>query len=457
MTAMPRLLLLVSFACSALAYEYGPEPRYTGAPGDNPLACSACHSDNKDGGPINAFPGYGIHTTFSGGSSYTPGGPPVTITVSASDPVNKHFGFQMTARLDLDQVNGQAGDFTAGANQIVICDDNSVKIPGRSCPASAPVQFIEHYYPAGSQVSTTAYTFQWTPPAANVGPVHFYVAVNAVNGDLMATGADHTYTASYTLTPALCASGTPSISKVQSAGAYGALASFAAGSWLEIFGSNFASNPVSNYYLWQAIDFNPGAPTSLAGVSARINGKDAFVWLVSSTQLNVQAPADTATGPVSVTVTGCTKTSAPFTVQKDAAAPGLLQFTVNGTNYLAAFHADNTYVGNPGLIPGYTFSPAKPGETITIFGIGFGDVKRNSDGSLIPPGTPGELSTLVNPVAFSFGAAPAAVAYAGLDPGFVGLYQFNVTVPEAPDGDLPVRVTLNGTPLSQNLVLTVHH
>ena len=122
---MVKLVLLVTPAV-ALAYEYGPDPRYTAAPGDDPLACASaqCHTSSPSGGPINAAGG-GVTATFSSGSSYTPGGPAITITVSVSDPANMGYGFQMTARLDSDLANGQAGDFTSGANQIVLCDSGS--------------------------------------------------------------------------------------------------------------------------------------------------------------------------------------------------------------------------------------------------------------------------------------------------------------------------------------------
>src|ERR1700690_1908243 len=95
------LLSAVLLPALMFAYEYGPDPRYTGAPGDNPLACSnaTCHTGLPQGGPINAAGG-GVVATFSSGSSYTPGGPPITITVSVSDPKNTHYGFQMSARLE---------------------------------------------------------------------------------------------------------------------------------------------------------------------------------------------------------------------------------------------------------------------------------------------------------------------------------------------------------------------
>lgn len=457
---MTKMLLpFLMLPALMLAYEYGPDPRYTGAPGDNPLACSnaTCHTGLPQGGPINAAGG-AVAATFSSGSSYTPGGPPITITVSVSDPKNTHYGFQMSARLESDLANGQAGDFNIGAgmSEIVLCNDGSPKI--KSCPAASQVEFIEHAYPAGSQVSTTPYTFTWTPPATNVGNVHFYVAGNSVNGNLMADAEDHVYTSSYVLTPVLCTTATPTVAAVVSAGAYGALPTFAAGSWIEIYGSNFSSDT----WQWSGIDFNgSNAPTNLAGVSVSIDGVPAYVWFLSSGQVNALAPADAATGNVKVTLTNCSNTSAPFTAQKAALAPGLLAppgFLVNGKQYLVALNSDGTYVATAGSIPGVTSHPAKPKDLLVFYGIGFGDATDNSDGSTIPPGTiAGGLNSLVNPVTINFGSTAANIIYAGLSPGFVGLYQFDVTVPSVANGDSQINVTQKGTPLAQKVFLTVQN
>ncbi len=454
---MTRVLLSAALLPALMfAYEYGPDPRYTGAPGDNPLACSngGCHTGLPAGGPINAAGG-AVIATFSSGSSYTPGGAPITITVSVTDPANKHYGFQMTARLESNLANGQAGDFTAGTNQLVLCDDGSVKI--KKCPTASPVEFIEHGYPAGSQVSTTPYTFTWTPPATNVGQVHFYVAGNAVNGNLLADAGDHVYTADYILTPVLCTTAAPVVNAVISAGAYGALPTFASGSWVEIYGSNF----VSDTWQWTGIDFNgANAPTTLAGVTVSIDGKPAYVWFLSSGQVNALAPADAANGPVRVTLTNCSNTSAAFTAQKTALAPGLLAppgFLVNGKQYLVALFTDGTYVGSANSIPGVNSRPAKPGDLLVFYGIGFGDVTA-SNGSSIPLGTvAASQNGLVNPVTIDFGSAPANIAYAGLSPGYVGLYQFNVTVPNVANGDVPINVTQGGKALEQTLYLTIHN
>ncbi len=460
---------------AVLAYEYGPDPRYTGAPGDNQLACanSGCHTGLPAGGPINAAGG-SVTATFSSGTTYTPGGSPITITVTVTDPTNKHFGFQMTARLESNLTEGQAGDFTAGANQIVLCDDNTVKPAKGLCPIASPVEFIEHSYPPGDPaVSTTPYTFTWTPPANNVGSVHFYVAGNAVPGNaLVANGTDHVYTNNYVLTPAAadftCTNTTaPVIASVDSASGYGGYNYFASGTWLEIKGTNLAdaSDPrltaATNPGQWTASDFTgSNAPTTLDGVSVSVNGKPAYVWYLSAGQLNVQAPEDTATGNVAITVTNCKATSSPIMFARRALAPGFLaptNYVANGTQYLVAlFSSDNAYVLNTstGASFGLNSRPAKPGDAIYTFGIGFGDVTPSTN----QPGVIATASALVNPVTISFGTTPASISYQGLTPGAVGLYQFNLTVPSPlANGDYQINATQGGTAIPQTMSLTVHN
>jgi uncharacterized protein (TIGR03437 family) len=459
-----KLLLAVSLPALLLAHEYGPDPGYEGAPqepaevGVHPMACASatCHSNDQSmtgkGGPINAFGG-AVVALFSNGSSYTPGGSPITITVNVVDPVNTHYGFEMSARPESDLANTQAGDFTPGANQIVVCADGSVKL--KKCPAGSPMQYIEHSYPKDHTVGNTPYTFTWTPPATNIGKIHFYIAGNAVNNDLKADGKDHVYTAEYILTPVLCSGTTPVIGKVISAGGFGAMPSFASGSWIEIYGSNFASDT----WQWQGSDFNgANAPTTLAGLSVLVDGNPAFMYYVSPGQVDVQAPADAKTGAVDVALTSCAEASTAFKGQKASLAPGLLAppgFFQNSKQYVVAQFQDGTYVGDPKVIPGTT-RPAKPGELLTIYGIGFGDAK-DSSGNLVAPGVAvPSTNALVNPLKFSFGTTSANVQYAGLAPGNIGLYQLNVNVPNVADGDAVINVSLNGVALPQTLYLAVH-
>ncbi len=432
------------------ALSGGPDPRHTAAPGDQPLACATagCHTNSIKGGPIN-FHGGNVTATFSQGSTYIPG-TPVSITVRVSDPANRQYGFQMTARLESNLAQAQAGRFIPGTGPVVLCDNGAPRSPSGNCPASAPVEFIEHSSPSSS---TGTWTFNWTPPATASGPVHFYVAGNAVNGDRSSDGNDHVYTAEYVLTPtAGCVSGVPTVTGVISAGAFGARTDFAPGSWLEVYGSNFANG----LKLWEGPDFNGlSAPTVLDRVRAQVNGKDAFTWVVSPGQLNVQAPDNAGTGPMSVTVTNCEQTSAPVNLTQQRVAPGVWApptFTSGGKQLLGATTADGkTFIGN---VAGVASRPAKPGEMIISYGVGFGATNPAVAAGQITAG----LAPLADPFVMTIGGVPLTapqLVYAGLAPGFVGLYQFNVIVPDVPDGDQAVTMRVGSVTVPQTLFLSV--
>ncbi len=259
--------------------------------------------------------------------------------------------------------------------------------------------------------------------------------------------------------------GLPSISSVDSASSYGGYSYFAPGSWLEIKGTNLADlgdprlTAAVNPGQWTANDFTGvNAPTSLDGISVSIDGKPAYVWYLSAGQLNVEAPQDSASGNVAITVGTCKGASQAFNFQEQALAPGLLappSFLISGKQYMAAqFYSDNAYVLSPadGAALGAKTRAASPGDLIVAYGIGFGGVTP----STLPGVMAQKATTLANPVTFAFGSTNATVGYQGLYPGFVGLYEFYITVPSglAP-GDYQINVTQNGTALPQTLYLTV--
>jgi len=268
--------------------------------------------------------------------------------------------------------------------------------------------------------------------------------------------------------PYTCSNTTPPvITSVESASDYGGYSYFASGSWLEIKGSNMADpadprlSAAVNPGQWTAADFSGlNAPTSLDGISASISGKPAYVWYLSPGQINVQAPEDSALGNVPITVTNCKATSSPIMFDRRTYAPGFLapaNYTANGTQYMVAtFASDGSYVLNTstGAALGLISRPAKPGDLIIAYGIGFGDVTPT-----IPPGViVTQSNTVVNPIMLSFGSAPAILSYSGLAGGFVGLYEFYITVPpRLTNGDYEINVTYNGTTVPQTMYLTVHN
>ena len=246
----------------------------------------------------------------------------------------------------------------------------------------------------------------------------------------------------------------PSITAVISASAFGSFSTVAPGSWIEIYGSNLAPDTRG----WTAADFNGNnAPTSLDGVKVDIGGQQAFVDYISPSQVNALLPSNISVGSMSqLTVTNANGASAPVNVTVNTIEPGLLapaSFKIAGNQYVVAILPDGNYVLPAGAIAGINSRPAKPGETIVMYGIGFGPVA--------PPIPAGEIDTQTNQLSNSlqvlFGTTPAQLPYFGLAPGFVGLYQFNVVVPVLADSDLePLTLDLGTVAGPQTLFTAVH-
>ena len=241
---------------------------------------------------------------------------------------------------------------------------------------------------------------------------------------------------------------------VISASGFGAFAAATPGSFIEIYGANLAGTSRG----WTAADFNNGAaPTTLDGVTATVNGQPAYVDYVSPNQVNVQVPANVPVGSVPVVVSYGSQSSAPVMLTINASEGGLLalpSFNVSGKQYAVATHATTGAFVTSGNIPAYAAAPAIPGETLVIYGIGFGAVTPSTTpvaGQIVQG-----LTALVNPVQFNFGSATAQVTYQGFAPGTVGLYQFNVVVPAGvASGDQPLQLIQNGVTIPQTLFLSI--
>lgn len=246
---------------------------------------------------------------------------------------------------------------------------------------------------------------------------------------------------------------TPRVSSVISASAYGGFSAIAPGSWIEIYGENLATVVQQT---WAGSDFNgANAPTALGGTTVTIGGQPAFVDYVGTAQVNVQVPSGITGGTQTVVVTtfGGPSSGTPVTV--NPVEPGLLApavFQVSAGQYVAAlFPNGSTFALPPGLTNAVPTQRPKPGDVITLYGIGFGNVTPN-----IPAGVIVSQTNSLSGVQFSIGGQSATVQYAGLVSGFLGLYQFNVVVPNLSANDAtPITFTLNGSPAQQKLIIPI--
>ncbi len=256
------------------------------------------------------------------------------------------------------------------------------------------------------------------------------------------------YTAGITMGVTLTApaASSPSVSSGGVANAVSGAAGVTPGSWISIYGSNFAT---ATKVLAGSDLVNNTIPTTLGGVSVKINGKSAYVQYVSATQINVLTPADTSTGTVTVAVTNSAGTSNSVTTTASPVLPGLSV----ASNYVRAVrYPDGAIVNGTGSAEtGYTVSAAVgQGDILALYGTGFGPTNSTVDTGVVFTGA----YPTTNPVTVTIGGVSAEVLWAGLvGPG---LYQINVRVPAAvPDGDQPVVATVSGSRSQTTALLKV--
>jgi uncharacterized protein (TIGR03437 family) len=255
------------------------------------------------------------------------------------------------------------------------------------------------------------------------------------------------------LTPA--AAGPPSIQAggVVTASAWGDFTSTAPGSWIEIYGSNLAVDARP----WQASDFvGNTAPTQLDGTSLTIAGQSAFIDYISPLQIDAQVPSNLPSGPQQLVVTTPSGAMATSTIIISQTDPGMLapaSFIVGGKQYVAALFPDNaTFVMPAGAVSGVTSRPASPGDTIIMYGIGFGTVTPNTPAGQFASGQ----TKLTSSLNIYFAGTAANLTYQGLSPGSIGLYQFDLVVPSVAAGNLvPVTFTLGGVAGAQTLYTAI--
>jgi uncharacterized repeat protein (TIGR01451 family) len=196
-------LLVTSTALNptAGAFSAGPPPGYTRAPGEEPEACAECHVSAGDPGTgqisITVPPNYLPGQTYQ-----------ITVTHTNSDPTRRRWGFQLTA---LDPADERAGNLKSTSVLTQVIDNAG---PGNSR------QYIEHTSSGTfiNQQGGASWTFDWTAPSTDVGPVTFYAAGNHANSDGNTSGDFIYFTSNQTqpgaASPDFSVTGSPSLQTV---------------------------------------------------------------------------------------------------------------------------------------------------------------------------------------------------------------------------------------------------
>lgn len=166
------VLLFVASTGTVSAYSFGPPDERTGAPNEATCVAAGCHAGhdlNASGGSLTLT----IPETYQPNEVYT-------IVVDLARTGQSKWGFEMTA---LDGDGARAGTFEIDpAGNTQLGEANGKQYIKQTAIGAA----------AGTN-DENGWEFQWTAPDTDVGPITFYAAGNAANGNFTATG-DYIYT-----------------------------------------------------------------------------------------------------------------------------------------------------------------------------------------------------------------------------------------------------------------------
>lgn len=175
-------LLVLLFAVSTgsvFAFSFGPPEEKTGAPNEGTCADSGCHTGND----LNASGGslmLTIPETYQPNQVYE-------IVVSLALAEQSRWGFEMTV---LDGNGASAGSF------------ETADVANTQLKEKGGKQYIMHTAEGSAQGTNdeNQWTLKWRAPDADIGPITFYAAGNAADGNFIPTG-DYIYTTQEELTP----------------------------------------------------------------------------------------------------------------------------------------------------------------------------------------------------------------------------------------------------------------
>jgi uncharacterized protein (TIGR03437 family) len=216
----------------------------------------------------------------------------------------------------------------------------------------------------------------------------------------------------------------------------------ALGLLVSIFGSGLADGSLG--------DTGVPLPPQLGSTSVVLSGVELPLLYVSNTQVNVAIPFNiqTNTSQQLVVLRG-NAVSVPVSLAVFASEPSILSASGSGSGQGLIFNAVTGTRAD-------TNAPAGAGDYLVMYALGLGAVTPNlaiADGT---PSAPYEYA--VGTVTVTIGGVPATVLFAGLTPGYVGLYQVNVAMPSgvAAGSQAPVTVSVAGKSGAGNITIATH-
>ena len=221
-------------------------------------------------------------------------------------------------------------------------------------------------------------------------------------------------------------------------------ASFAPGLAPNTIVSLFGTNLAWDTRTLEAGDLAGGVmPTSLANVEVYFDSWPAYLYYVSPQQINFLVPSSLLPGTFQLWVNRQGIHGPVINVTLQSAAPAMFQVFAG---VVVATHSDWSVVTND--------HPAVAGEIVTLWATGLGNTNPPLEDGVLPSAV--QWLVEMNQFAVEINGAPvdpSAILYAGAAPGYAGLYQVNLRLPDSLPANPEIRLGLNGTWSPAGMVL----
>jgi uncharacterized protein (TIGR03437 family) len=186
-------------------------------------------------------------------------------------------------------------------------------------------------------------------------------------------------------------------------------------------------------------------PTALidTGVRVSVGNLSANIYFVSPTQINFLIPASLIAGPVGVRVVLNGQGGPAVKIDLSTAAPALFQ---GDSQFVVGTRPDGSVITKD--------KPIRPGEIVVLYATGLGIADPNLPDGQLP--TMAVVIQRISEFRVQIGGVtvPASsVYYAGLTPGFAGLYQVNLKIPDTLDQNPEIRIGFDGQMSPSNVLL----
>jgi len=213
----------------------------------------------------------------------------------------------------------------------------------------------------------------------------------------------------------------------------------ASGGLISIFGSNFSATT--------AAAVGVPLPNTMEGLSVTANNSPVPLLVVSPTRIDAQMPFNVV-GSVVIRARNFNGVSDPFTVTVLAGAPAVFRTATAGplTGLPTIYRAINNE-------PVTLANPIHPEDAVTIFATGLGVTSPAVASGAAAPSEP--LAAAVATPQVTLGGVPLAISFAGLVPGFVGVYQINAIIPPTVPEGIEVPLTIRQGGYSTTLTVRV--